>query len=372
VPKILRWVLGGAAVLLGLGLLVVFASMAFVFSIGTAVITVKVDASVYDRDTGKPVPNCLLAFEKSETSGYGRTSLRTDASGRSSHETSHSYVGSMFWPFSRDRHPKLRVYLGEPPRYGTFTEVETWDVQLHFREPWRKRDAVPRVEVQRAMTHETVLDPPPGKAWQQAGSNPLRTDPPQTLVGAVVRFEPDSRGGELYRIPLSLFLDQGQIAACRAEPPVEVERRANTLFNDKKYEDALKEYREAAQRVPEAAWAHQGIGDCLLNLDRGKEAIASYRTAAQLAPADPDVQFAYGNSLREGRYEEAVAQLKKVTALEPGKARGFIGLGSSLYALDRCREAVVAYDKATQLCPTCLDDGDRREYAECRQEIGRR
>ena len=124
--------------------------------------------------------------------------------------------------------------------------------------------------------------------------------------------------------------------------------------------------------MPETAWAHQGIGDCLRNLDRGKEAIASFRTAARLAPADADIQFDYGNSLREGRYEEAVVQFRKVTAMEPDKARGFIGLGASLFALDRCREAVLAYGKAVELCASCLDDGDRREYAECRREIGQR
>ena len=342
------------AALLGLSLLALFGFVVFVFSIGTATVTVNVDAAVYDKQTRAPVSNCLLAFEKSETSGYGQTSARTDARGRSSHQTSHSYVGSMLWPFSRDRNPKLRFYVGEPSGSGASPGVEAWDVQLHFREPWTSRAVVPRVAVRRS------------------GAAPLPAADSPRLAEAVVHFESNDRGGDQYRIPLSIFLDPEQSAACRAEPPAEAERRANTLFNARKYQEALTEYREAAQRRPEAAWAHQGIGDCLSHLDRGKEAIASYRTAAGLAPADADIQFDYGNSLRDGRHEEAVAQFKRVTAMEPDKARGFIGLGASLYALDRCREAVVAYGKAVELCTSCLDDGDRREYAECRQELGRR
>src|SRR5512145_2177156 len=138
--------------------------MVFVFSIGTAMVTVTVDASVYDKESKAPVANCLLAFEKSDTSGYGQTSVRTDARGRSSHETSYSYVGSMLWPFGRapDRDPRLRFHVGDPS--GSAPEVEAWDVHLRFREPWTSEAVVPRVEVRRSGAVPLPADDPPALA----------------------------------------------------------------------------------------------------------------------------------------------------------------------------------------------------------------
>jgi len=209
--KLLIWVLATVAGVVVLGSVVAVGVGAYAFSLGTAMVTVKVDATVYDRRTHAPVPNCLLAFEQHESSGWGQTSVRTDAQGRSSHETTYSYVGSLFWPFARERDPRLRFYLGEAPRYGTFDEVETWDLWLRFREPWTSRaDVHPAVSAQRSMSHEEVLQPPLGKHWRAAGSEPIPAGLAADQAKATLRLEP-SQGTRVYRVSLTLLLDPKQI-----------------------------------------------------------------------------------------------------------------------------------------------------------------
>ena len=207
--KIARWTLIAAAGLVAVAFLATFATMAFVFSIATATIAVKVDITVSDRLTHAPVPKCRLVFERGEVAGYSQAFLRTDGAGQAVHEATHSYVGSMFWPFDRERDPVLRFHVGEPPLRPS-AEAQSWEVRLRFREPWTSREVTPQVEVRR-------LTPPGVPPFPNDGAPAVR---------ASVRFEPKSSGGELYRIPLSIEIDATQIAACRAEPTGEIETRA--------------------------------------------------------------------------------------------------------------------------------------------------
>ena len=107
--------------------------------------------------------------------------------------------------------------------------------------------------------------------------------------------------------------------------------------------------------MKESAEVQRTIGDCLSHLGRDKEAIGAYRKAVELSPEDPESRYWYANSLIGVQQGEALKQFRKLVALEPGAARGFIGLANVLYNLDRFPEAIAAFDTAKQLCPTCLD-----------------
>jgi tetratricopeptide (TPR) repeat protein len=150
----------------------------------------------------------------------------------------------------------------------------------------------------------------------------------------------------------------------------DVPGRADALYNSGRHKEALEAYRErlARERPNDAAdarsraVAHRGAANCLMWLKRGEEATAEYRKAAELLPDDLDIQYWLGMSLLDGSDKEAVVRFQKVIALEPGNARGFIGLAAALYELNRYAAAVDAYDKAIKLCATCLDDNDRVAY----------
>jgi hypothetical protein len=208
--RLVRWlIIGVAVVFAGMAALSV-AIMAFVFSIGTAMVTLDVTATAREQGTGRPVSGCRLAFERNQTSGWGQTTERTDADGRSRHEVSYSYVGSPLMPWDRDRAPTLTFFIGAPPRYDSEDEVEKWIVHLGFDEPWSGTEVRPETRVERVMAFEDAMID--GKV-RRAGFRPLSMDD-QSLAPIVVTLGRDASGRPLYRVPIEISLDAAQIAAC--------------------------------------------------------------------------------------------------------------------------------------------------------------
>ncbi|OGF15263.1 MAG: hypothetical protein A2W00_06655 [Candidatus Eisenbacteria bacterium RBG_16_71_46] len=93
------------------------------------------------------------------------------------------------------------------------------------------------------------------------------------------------------------------------------------LYFDKRYTDALQEYRWAVSRDPEFAPAQLALGN-LFYLS---------------GPADPK------------RYAEARVNLEKYTQLEPGDARGWSLLGRTLYFLRMPEAAIASLQRADSL-----------------------
>ena len=207
----------GVAVVAFLAALGAVLFVLFVFSVGTAVDTVKVDATVLDRATRRPVGDCLLSFG---LPGYPYNTQRTHMDGRVHYDTSQMYGASFMtsW-FERDRKIVLTFHLGRPPRYATFEKVERWTVTMSFRKPWRAgAELTPKVSVERALDHEDYLNPPKGTHWQVSGSEPLPAVPPAEEAAAQV-FYRDSNPRDAYDVRLTLLLDKDQITACqRADP----------------------------------------------------------------------------------------------------------------------------------------------------------
>jgi hypothetical protein len=232
VNAVAKWGLIAVAGVFALGLIGTFGVMAFVFSIGTAVVPITLETSVLDRDTKAPVARCLLAFQKGgngltrpATIDYGQTTERSDANGRLRVDSSYEHVGSMFWPFPRERKPGFRFYLGEAPRYDTPDQVESWLVTLRFDEPWTRSEVAPALAVERSLAHEE------GRK-QSGGFDRLPAEPVERLAQARVRFEKGASGRDAYAVGLSLFLDEKQIARCQAASPRrpgEVRRRSVQL-----------------------------------------------------------------------------------------------------------------------------------------------
>jgi tetratricopeptide (TPR) repeat protein len=211
------------------------------------------------------------------------------------------------------------------------------------------------------------LNPPAGKQWRLAGVDPVATDGTPALERTTVRIEANRYGGEEYRIPLTVFLDRNEIAACQATTSSETEARASRLFNDRKFAGALPVFQELVQMGRSGAWAQRGVAESLSRLGRRKEAVQAYRRALELKPDDRDSLYWYANSLIGMDDKEAVVQFRKLITQEPGDARGEIGLANALYGLDRFPETVEALARARELCATCLNDNDRLIEADARR-----
>jgi len=210
----IRWFLWSLAAVFALGCLAVFGLMLFVFSIGTASVRLDVTTTVLDKATTAPIAGCLLAFERSQNSGWGRTTERTDARGVSRHEVSFSYVGSLLMFWDRDRHPTLTMYVGDPPRYETLDEVEMWVIHMDFDEPMSGDRVTPTVRLERRMAFENARRPDGG--FQQAGSRPAPDALTDALGPVEIRFSRSVDGYQVYEIPLTILLDSAQAQTCTA------------------------------------------------------------------------------------------------------------------------------------------------------------
>ncbi len=127
----------------------------------------------------------------------------------------------------------------------------------------------------------------------------------------------------------------------------------NTLWDLKRFEEALASYEQAIHLDPNFAIAYNGKGNALRDLKRFDEALASYEQAIRL---DPNYSLSYcgkGTSLRNlKRYDEALAAFEQAIRLDPNFAIAFNGKGTSLYELKRYDEALAAYEQAIRLDPS--------------------
>jgi hypothetical protein len=213
-------VITGVLATVALSVAILFALLASLFFAATSQsVELRIEGTVHDRDTGRPVPGCLLSFVQvmGITPGYDdrRSNTRTDAAGRDTYAAFYSHSGPKFFPYA-PRDPKVRIYIGEAPRYGRRDDVETWEVTLRFREPWRSgREVIPQVDIQRFMGHDEILNPPKGERWRKAGLDPLPTGPGDAKAEARVSVGEDGKV-PVYRIVLDLYLTGAQIMACQA------------------------------------------------------------------------------------------------------------------------------------------------------------
>ena len=93
--------------------------------------------------------------------------------------------------------------------------------------------------------------------------------------------------------------------------------KAIQFLLDKKYPEALEEYRALAARYPDYAPLQNQIGQILIRLDRRDEAFAALRRAADLDPKLSDPHYLLSGLYRErGDAQAAERELTIVAALE--------------------------------------------------------
>jgi tetratricopeptide (TPR) repeat protein len=149
--------------------------------------------------------------------------------------------------------------------------------------------------------------------------------------------------------------------ACSRDPEVlkkEAYERGNQYFEQKKYQEAIIEYRKAIQQdamYPEAryklAQAYDQLGD-------GGNAAREYIRAADLLPNDALAQVRAGIFLLVGgAYEDAKTRAQKALALEPRNAEAQILLAEANASLKNLTGAVEQMEELIR-----MDPNDARAY----------
>lgn len=162
---------------------------------------------------------------------------------------------------------------------------------------------------------------------------------------------------------LSLFLSLLAVAfilgACTTPEKAKAQHvaRGQALLKDKKFQEAVLEFRSALQIDEKLADAHWGLANAFEGLQRYQEAFDEMRQTAELDPNNLDVRVKLGNYYLVGSKQspaaisEAERLAKEVLGKDPNHIEGHILMGSVLFAQDKKQEAFVELNHAVDLNP---------------------
>lgn len=128
--------------------------------------------------------------------------------------------------------------------------------------------------------------------------------------------------------------------------------QGNTLYELKRYKEALSAFDKVIQLNPESAAAWNGQGKTLHELKRYKEALNAFDKAIQLSPESADAWSSRAGVLSDlQQYQSAVDSFNRALKIQPNDPEMWNSLGDALMNLQRYPEAIASYEKAVQLKP---------------------
>ena len=129
------------------------------------------------------------------------------------------------------------------------------------------------------------------------------------------------------------------------------------------YEEAIKQFKAAAEKDPSQPGVFQNLGLALANVKRYDESATAYRRAIELKPGDAGLYSELSSALADaGKLDEATTPLQEAAKLNPSiGAQGYYNLGVVLTNRGKSKEAVDAFNKSI-----ALDD----KYAKPHYQLG--
>lgn len=136
----------------------------------------------------------------------------------------------------------------------------------------------------------------------------------------------------------------------------------NALQASGKLEEGVASYRRALELDAGSLLAHNNLGNALLKLGRLDEAVDSYRRALELRPDHAEAHANLGAALRaQGELEQAVASCRRALEIRPDYPEAYATLGNALRAQGKLEEAVASFRRALTIRP---------DYAEAHNNLG--
>ena len=140
--------------------------------------------------------------------------------------------------------------------------------------------------------------------------------------------------------------------------------RARALAKLGRYDAAIAHFKAALAIDPADAATENSLGNALGRLGRHAEAAERYRKAFALRPNFAEALNNLGNALAAlNRHDDAIAQYRKALTVAPALVEINNNLGSSLEAVDRTEEAILCYDKVLAAHPENAAAHHLRAYA---------
>jgi tetratricopeptide (TPR) repeat protein len=115
-------------------------------------------------------------------------------------------------------------------------------------------------------------------------------------------------------------------------------------------DEAIACYKKAIELNPKFAWAHNNLGNALLDKGQVDEAVACLKKAIELNPKYAVAHYDLGVALRKQRkLEEAVAEYREAIALKPDYAMAHNNLGNLLREKGQLEEAITEFREAIRI-----------------------
>lgn len=130
------------------------------------------------------------------------------------------------------------------------------------------------------------------------------------------------------------------------------------LLNMGRYEDAIREYKEAIAITPDYKWSYYNWGLALGNLGRFEEAIEKYRRTVEI---DENYQAAYedwGKSIAELNDPEPHLSVYSHAIRKQKSAPLLLFLAKAFHSLEKYSDAAAAYKEAINLDASLKNDAD--------------
>jgi tetratricopeptide (TPR) repeat protein len=165
---------------------------------------------------------------------------------------------------------------------------------------------------------------------------------------------------KFYVLPLFVVLIAAcLLGACTTPEKAKAQHlaRGQALLKDKRFQEAILEFRSALQIDDKLADAHWGLANAYEGVQRYQESFDEMRQTAELDPNNFDVRVKLGNYYLVGAKQspaalgEAERLAKQVLEKDPNHIEAHILLGSVLFAQNKKQEALAELNRAVELNP---------------------
>ncbi len=119
-------------------------------------------------------------------------------------------------------------------------------------------------------------------------------------------------------LALALFWQACNCIDARANPAEDAVREGNKLRDERKYDEAIKEYTVAISLDPKMVFACEGRASAYLNLRQWQKTIDDCSEAIKLNPKDAAAFAARGNALKQiGNLKSAIDDFTQASDIDP-------------------------------------------------------
>lgn len=166
---------------------------------------------------------------------------------------------------------------------------------------------------------------------------------------------PPARPSRFFSGVLAVVVSFAVPTACSTNPDTAKQKyfaRAEQYSLEKKYDEAIVEYRSALQQDPSFAEARFKLAEAYVAKNDYRNAYPEYIRAADLKPDDLRIQARAGNMLLLGRrFEEARTRARTILQRDPSNLEALILLGNAVAGLGDLGSAVQIAERAVAASP---------------------